>query len=171
MGHCHRARGCSTETAGEAATGVKSLLMTTKSNCGLFLFYFGFEVCFFFFLNATLFSGIGLIAVIKVARGTLRLPGMGCGEERRAMGADLSPVALRGKILQPYKPSSFSQPPAELLSLPAAASVSPSPNRGLAVTALHVRRRRCSVGFSPPRGAGPETFPSHECQEQSNCHH
>lgn len=30
------------------------------------------------------------------------------------MGADLSPFAFRGKILQPYKPSSLSQPPPQL---------------------------------------------------------
>lgn len=37
-GYCHPARGCSTETTEEAAVGVKSLLMTTKSNCGIFNF-------------------------------------------------------------------------------------------------------------------------------------
>jgi len=77
-GRCHRARGCSTETAGEAAAGVKSLLMTTKSNCGLFNFIL-------FFLNATSFSGSGLIVVIKVARRTLSLRGMRGGLREAAL--------------------------------------------------------------------------------------
>lgn len=71
----------------------KKPLNDHKKQLWVFLFYF-------VFLNATSFSGIGLIVVIKVSRGTLSLQGMDWGEERRAMGADLSPFALRGKIIE-----------------------------------------------------------------------